>query len=40
MHVVIIVLTVIVAILLIGIVMIVGGLILAYVLWKQGKKGD
>ena len=27
-------------ILLIGIVMIVGGLILAYVLWKQGKKGD
>lgn len=27
-------------ILVIGIVMIVGGLILAYVLWKQGKKGD
>jgi len=27
-------------ILLIGIVMIVGGLILAYVLWNQGKKGD
>lgn len=27
-------------ILLVGIVMIVGGLILAYVLWKQGKKGD
>ena len=27
-------------ILLTGIVMIVGGLILAYVLWKQGKKGD
>lgn len=27
-------------ILLVGIVMIVGGLILAYVLWNQGKKGD
>lgn len=27
-------------ILVIGVVMIVGGLILAYVLWKQGRKGD
>ena len=27
-------------ILVIGLVMVVGGLILAYVLWKQGKKGD
>lgn len=27
-------------ILVVGLVMVVGGLILAYVLWKQGKKGD
>lgn len=27
-------------ILVVGIVMVAGGLILAYVLWKQGKKGD
>lgn len=26
--------------LVIGLIMVIGGLILAYVLWKQGKKGE